>query len=146
MRAYAAVTDGDWYRYLRARPDVDEVNFWQPSGGRTFHAIQPGEPFLFKLHYPDNAIVGGATYVWSTSFPVSITWEAFAEKNGASTLAEMRVRIERYRKMPSSPNDDYVVGCLILGILSSSMKPTGSPPLPTGSRTSSRARRTTWNP
>ncbi len=114
MRAYVAVTDGDWYRFLRARPDLDEVNFWQPSGGRAFHAIQPGEPFLFKLHYPDNAIVGGGTYVWSTSFPVSITWEAFAEKNGASTLAEMRARIEHYRKAPSRPSEDYVVGCLIL--------------------------------
>ena len=38
---------------------LDEVNFWQPSGGRRFHALEPGEPFLFKLHYPENAIVGG---------------------------------------------------------------------------------------
>jgi putative restriction endonuclease len=114
MRAYVGVTDGDWYRFLRSRPDLDEVNFWQPSGGRTFHAIQPGEPFLFKLHYPDNAIVGGGTYVWSTSFPLSITWEAFAEKNGASTIAEMRARIEHYRKRKNRLNEDCVVGCLIL--------------------------------
>jgi hypothetical protein len=24
-----------------------------------FRTLKPGEPLLFKLHYPDNAIVGG---------------------------------------------------------------------------------------
>lgn len=114
MRAYVAVTDRNWYDFLRGRPDLDEVNFWQPSGGRRFRAIQPGEPFLFKLHYPDHAIVGGGTFTWSTAFPVSITWEAFGEKNGAATLAEIRARIERYRRVRGHPNEDYVVGCLIL--------------------------------
>lgn len=114
MRAYVGVTDGDWYRFLRERPDLDEVNFWQPSGGHTFRAIEPGEPFLFKLHYPENAIIGGGTYTWSTSFPVSIAWEAFGEKNGTASLAEKRARIERYRRSPADPHEDYVVGCIIL--------------------------------
>jgi putative restriction endonuclease len=114
VRAYVGVTDGDWYRFLRVQPDLDEVNFWRPSGRGRFLAIQPGEPFLFKLHYPEHAIVGGGTYVWSTAFPASITWEAFGEKNGAATLAEMRARIERYRRVAGLPNEDYTVGCVIL--------------------------------
>lgn len=114
MRAYVAVTDRDWYRFLRDRPDLDEVNFWQPSGGRAFRAISPGDPFLFKLHYPENAIVGGGTYVWSTTFPLSITWDAFEEKNGAATRSEMRARIERYRRVRGGPHEDYPVGCIIL--------------------------------
>ena len=59
MRAYVAVTDKDWYQFLEGRPDLDEVNFWQPGGNRVFRTLKAGEPFLFKLHYPDNAIVGG---------------------------------------------------------------------------------------
>jgi hypothetical protein len=39
------------------------VNFWQPSGSREFKVLQPGEPFLFKLHSPDNFIVGSGFYV-----------------------------------------------------------------------------------
>jgi len=35
------------------------VNFWQPSGKQQFRALAPGELFLFKLHSPDNFIVGG---------------------------------------------------------------------------------------
>jgi putative restriction endonuclease len=42
------VTDQTWYRFLAARPQVTEVNFWQPSGGRDFHVLAPGEPFFFK--------------------------------------------------------------------------------------------------
>src|SRR6266542_1680902 len=114
MRAYVAVTDRDWFRFLLERPDLDEVNFWQPSGGRGFHSIQPGEPFLFKLHYPENAIVGGGIFLCSSSFPLSIAWEAFEVKNGAATMAEMRVRIERYRRTRVRPNEDYHVGCLII--------------------------------
>jgi putative restriction endonuclease len=114
VRAYIGVTDGDWYRFLRGRPDLDEVNFWQPSGGRTFRAIQPGDLFLFKLHYPENAIVGGGTYLWSTTFPLSITWEAFEQKNGTATQAEMRSRIERYRKVRGGPHEDYSIGSIIL--------------------------------
>jgi putative restriction endonuclease len=114
VRAFVGVTDGDWYRFLLARPDLDEVNFWRPSGRGSFLAIQPGEPFLFKLHYPENAIVGGGTYVWSTTFPLSITWDAFEEKNGAETRIEMRTRILRYRHPPPAPNEDPTVGCIIL--------------------------------
>jgi hypothetical protein len=31
VRAYVAVTDGEWYRFLAARSAVDEVNFWRPA-------------------------------------------------------------------------------------------------------------------
>jgi len=114
MRAFVGVTDREWYRFLLARPDLDEVNFWQPSGGRAFRAIAPGDPFLFKLHYPENAIVGGGTYVWSTTFPLWITWDAFEERNGAATRSEMRARIERYRRVRGGPHEDYPLGCIIL--------------------------------
>ena len=33
MRAWIANTDLEWYRFLAGRPDLDEVNFWRPSGG-----------------------------------------------------------------------------------------------------------------
>ena len=54
MRFFVGVTDFDWFRFLASRPDIDEVNFWQPSGRGSFKALQPGEPFLFKLHSPHN--------------------------------------------------------------------------------------------
>jgi putative restriction endonuclease len=58
VRAYVGVTDGDWFRFLVARPNVTEVNFWQPGGTRAFRTLDVGQPFLFKLHSPQNFIVG----------------------------------------------------------------------------------------
>jgi putative restriction endonuclease len=62
VRAYIGVTDGGWYRFLAARPELTEVNFWRPGGRHAFRALQPGEPFFFKTHYPHNRIVGGGFF------------------------------------------------------------------------------------
>lgn len=112
MKAFVAVTDGEWFRYLTGLPDVDEVNFWQPSA-RTFRVLAPGEPLLFKLHAPDNFIVGGGFFVRWSPLPYSMAWDVFGELNGAPTLEAMRQRIERYRRVSPS-NQDYEIGCIVL--------------------------------
>jgi putative restriction endonuclease len=114
VRAFVAVTDKDWYQFLAGRPDLDEVNFWQPGGNRVFRALSPGEPFLFKLHYPDNAIVGGGFFAHPSLVEASLAWDAFREKNGAPSYPEMRRRIERYRRAPADPRTTYQIGCIIL--------------------------------
>ena len=114
MRAYVGVTDGDWFARLSADPALTEVNFWQPGGTRRFAAIEPGELFLFKLHSPRNFVVGGGWFAHSTLLPVSLAWDAFGEANGASSLAEMRARIEHYRRRPADRSDDYQIGCILL--------------------------------
>lgn len=114
MKAFIGVTDFDWYSYLSSIQDVDEVNFWQPSASSQFKALQPGQPFLFKLHSPRNYIVGGGFFAHSTILPVSLAWTAFAEKNGAKTLLEMRSRIEKYRRTVQRPTEDYEIGCILL--------------------------------
>ncbi|HET7174353.1 MAG TPA: HNH endonuclease [Nocardioidaceae bacterium] len=116
MHAYVGVTDGDWFRFLAAR-GYDEVNFWQPSGGRAFHALEPGEPFLFKTHYRDPAgscIVGGGLFFAQVELSLSEAWKFFGEANGAPSYEEMFVRIQKYRRAPLSPSDDPKIGCLIL--------------------------------
>ncbi|MGH7787473.1 MAG: hypothetical protein ACRERC_11440 [Candidatus Binatia bacterium] len=55
---YIGLTDPDWYSFLCAQARVDEVNFWQPHGGRTFRRLRPGELFFFKLRAPRKAIAG----------------------------------------------------------------------------------------
>ncbi len=115
MKAYIGVTDRDWYTFLSQSPGLDELNFWQPGGNRTFGSLEVGEPFLFKLHAPENFIVGGGFFLHASLLPVSLAWDAFGEKNGATSLAEMRRRIEKYRRRKSDPHEDYRIGCLLLG-------------------------------
>ena len=106
MGLFVGVTDGDWYELLARQPGLDEVNFWQPGGNIQFKALSPGELFLFKLHSPDNFIVGGGVFAHASLLPVSLAWDSFGIKNGATTIVEMRARIEKYRRQPATSHED----------------------------------------
>jgi len=108
-----AVTDDDWFEMLRRQPNLAEVNFWAPSAA-SFRALQPGELFLFKLHAPRNAIVGGGIFAYANALPCSLAWEAFGEANGARSAREMRTRIARYRRTNPIDRSDFEIGCRIL--------------------------------
>jgi putative restriction endonuclease len=115
MNAFVAITDRDWFDFLAARGDVDEVNFWQPSaGGGRFRALGRGEPFLFKLRAPVNAIVGGGFFERHVPLSFSFAWRAFGPKNGAPTQQAFWDRIARLRREPLSPWDDPDIGCILL--------------------------------
>ena len=111
MKLFVGITDREWFNRLSAaRPD--EVNFWKPGEGGGFSVLQPGEPFLFKLHAPHNFIVGGGTFVKFSKLPVSLAWLAFGEKNGVGSFAEFVARIRRYRQ--GDPGPDPVIGNIVL--------------------------------
>ncbi|MBX9846843.1 MAG: HNH endonuclease [Xanthobacteraceae bacterium] len=113
VRLIVAVTDGDWFDQLRQQPYLSEVNFWSPSA-TSFRALQPGELFLFKLHSPNNFVVGGGIFAHANAMPCSLAWEAFKEANGARSLSEMRTRIARYRRIRPDEREDFVIGCRVL--------------------------------
>lgn len=114
MRAYVGVTDGDWYRFLASRPGIAEVNFWQPSGGREFQALEPGEPFLFKTHFPQNRVVGGGFFSGFARLRLSEAWEFFGVANGVESIEEMRRRIGKYRRAPIKPGEDPPIGSIFV--------------------------------
>jgi putative restriction endonuclease len=112
VRAYVGVTDGRWYRFLAARPKLTEVNFWRPGGRHAFRALQPGEPFFFKTHYPHNRIVGGGFFSGFVPMRVSEAWELLGPGNGAVSLQEVRSQIARYH--PIGPGEDPEIGCVFI--------------------------------
>ncbi len=114
VKLWVANTDPDWFDFLSAQVDIDEVNFWQPSGSSNFAAIQPGELFLFRLKSPRNAIGGYGIFLRSSNAPISLAWEAFGIKNGASSFTEMRTRVARYLPANLSQTSDNVIGCRIV--------------------------------
>ena len=79
-----------------------------------FRALQAGELFLFKLHAPRNAIVGGGVFAHPSAMPCSLAWAAFGETNGARSLQEMRIRIAKYRRADPVDRSDFVIGCRVL--------------------------------
>lgn len=112
MNFYIGVTDNLWYSFLRERKP-DEVNFWKP-GGQSFGVISEGEPFLFKLHSPQNYIVGGGFFVRFTRLPVSMTWKVFGEKNGASSYESFASKIFSHLRKSRRELSDPEIGCVIL--------------------------------
>lgn len=82
-----AITDYDWYKFLLAQQNLDEVNFWTPSAHFAFRG-DVGSPFFFKLKARyEHAVCG---------FAMS---EAVTGGAGAS---EKRVR-ERTFRQPTTP-------------------------------------------
>jgi len=114
VKAYVGVTDDDWYRFLSARPSINEVNFWQPSGSREFHVLEPGEPFFFKTHAPHNRVVGGGFFSGFARLRLSEAWEFFGEANGVNSIDEMRRRIGKYRRSQMTPLEDPPIGSIFV--------------------------------
>lgn len=111
MNIYVGVTDKQWYQQLR-EDKADEVNFWSP-GAAPFRVLSENELFLFKLHYPDNYIVGGGFFVRYTELPPFLAWNAFGRKNGTQTYTDLIKRIEKYRGK-NSIDPLTQIGCTIL--------------------------------
>lgn len=114
MRIYVGVTDRDWFDLLSKRSVVEEVNFWRPSPNVGFKALGPGELFLFKLHAPENYIVGGGFFVRFQQMPLNLAWEVFEASSGVGSLSEMRDRIGHYRRENLTHLDNPIIGCILL--------------------------------
>lgn len=110
MPGYIGHTDQGWWRYLRARPELREVNFWRPGGGRRFTAIAAGEPFFFRLKSPINRIGGFGLFARDAVLPVWRAWEVFGEANGVESDAELIQRCARLARRPIGVAD--VIGCV----------------------------------
>lgn len=111
MKIFVGITDREWFARLSAS-QPDEVNFWKPGERGGFASLQPGELFLFKLHSPNDFIVGGAHFVKFSRLPVSLAWLAFGENNGVGSLAEFHSRIRKYRQ--GDPGPDPIIGNVVL--------------------------------
>lgn len=118
MHGLIAVTDHDWFDFLRQQGPLDEANFWRPSDTRTPQQLSPGTPVLFKLRKRLGGwIVGWGLFARHDVLPAWLAWDAFELRNGAENFAAMRQRIERLRADRGgrqAASGDYQIGCLML--------------------------------
>lgn len=113
MRGFVSPTDHGWYQFLRARPEIDEVNFWRP-GGVSFSALKPGEVFFFKLKAPYNAIGGFGLFARFAPLPVWRAWDVFGQANGTADEHELLKRLGRLAGARTPMSFDRVIGCIAI--------------------------------
>lgn len=111
MKYYIGTTDFNWFTYL-SKINPEDVNFWQPGGRTAFKVLEAGAPFLFKLKSPYNVIAGIGFFSSHTFLPISVAWEAFADRNGCDSLEELRKMVSNYRSEWWEINP--TIGCIVL--------------------------------
>lgn len=111
VRGFVAPTDHGWYQFLRARPEIDEVNFWRP-GATAFSALRPGEIFFFKLKAPYNAIGGFGLFARFAPLAVWRAWDIFGQANGTADEHELLNRLGRLSaaRTPMSMDRGFTLG------------------------------------
>ncbi len=113
MRGFVAPTDHGWYQFLRARPEIDEVNFWRAKPDR-FAAIDEGEVFFFKLKAPYNAIGGFGLFARSAVLPLWQAWDVFGAANGTADVHELVGSLGRYSGTSTPMSMDRLIGCIAI--------------------------------
>lgn len=112
---YVGITDFEWFKTLK-QANCDEVNFWKPGGRANFKVLNEGDLFLFKLHSPNDYIVGGGFFLKFSILPSSLAWDAFGIANGAESFLDLNNRIYKYKRTNHMSDPDPSIGCIILSM------------------------------
>lgn len=118
MRGFVANTDFEWFSFLRAgEPPVDEVNFWKPGSNVRLTGLKSGEPLIFKLKAPHNAIAGFGFFAHFSILPTRVAWDVYGSSNGAATYHAFRGMLMSIRKglgIATESRVDFEIGCVLL--------------------------------
>jgi len=124
VRGFILNTDPDWYDFLRRQPVLDEVNFWQPNGGRPLKTIDAFGPVIFRLTHrrsprADRALAGRICgygfYVSYRAFPTWYAWELFGAANGAPDRESFLANVEALRRSDKhGPPAAWPIGCVLV--------------------------------
>jgi putative restriction endonuclease len=109
MHGYIGHTDRAWWRFQSDQGDSDEVNFWR-SDRRQFSALQPGEPFFFRLKAPVNRIAGFGAFARAATLPLWRAWEVFGEANGVRTEGDLLALLSSAARREVQGSDE--IGCI----------------------------------
>ena len=110
MRSFVGLTERDWVERVAGLAPGD-ANLWRPHQ-RRFRALEPGEPYLLKLHAPHHAIVGAGHFAAAERLPLSLAWLAFGASNGVDDPAAFHHRVARAQSGRAVV--DPLLSCVVL--------------------------------
>jgi putative restriction endonuclease len=109
QRFVVASTDPDWFRFLRSRPDLPEINFWRPSGSVSSEV--PGTPWFFRIRKTE-LIAGCGFFATSYRLPIGVAWETFTAANGFETYPEFAAKMAQLQGTALQRVGE--IGCTVL--------------------------------
>ncbi|HEV8479699.1 MAG TPA: HNH endonuclease [Candidatus Eisenbacteria bacterium] len=114
MKGYVALTDFEWFSFLRDHSESGETNFWQPRGGALLDPPE-GMPFFFKLDAEHGSwIAGFAFFAWRSMLPAWLAWDTYESANGAGNRDDFLRMLARRRGESIDPTGSFQIGCLLL--------------------------------
>lgn len=102
-------TDPEWFDYLKARPDITEINFWRP--GNQPVRLPRGTPWFFQLRGM-RSFVGCAFFSTFTSLPIGVAWDTFGKANGFDEFSSFRAKMAELQRVSQRAVHD--IGCAVL--------------------------------
>ncbi len=113
MNMYVGITDVNWYESLKDKK-FKEICFIKPAGNINFRALKRDELFLFKLHSPQNFIVGGGYFLCYSNVPSFMLWDIFNDRTGALNEQELNERLKGSSGEENRDFSELNTGCIVL--------------------------------
>lgn len=111
-----APTDYDWFKFLSAHPELQEINFWTPTPWN-IRQLNPGDHFYFLLKAPIRKIGGYGQFEYYENMSARAAWKRFGVGNGVGELDDFLGRVRRYaahRSRDYVETEDPEIGCIVL--------------------------------
>jgi len=110
-----AITDHDWFEFLRMGQITNCINFWTPSPWN-IRNLQSGDKFYFMRKSPIRKIGGGGTFNSYSVMSINEAWEKYGKGNGCENRNALIGKIRDYAK-PFKPKESqglHRIGCIEL--------------------------------
>ncbi len=111
IKGYIAITDYDWFEFLKAR-NIDKANFWTKSIKKI--SLKSGDLFLFlkknsKKEKGERKLVGYGIFDKKENLIVSKAWNNYKYGNGIESFEKFKDKLKTVIKY-----DNQEIGCIIL--------------------------------
>jgi len=112
-----AITDQQWFEFLRSEQYQGLVNFWTPTPWNP-KELQSGDRVYFMLKSPIREIGGYGEFAWYRNMTLSRAWDEFGRGNGVNSRDELIASADGYVKKNSKLVDkidlNSEIGCFAL--------------------------------
>jgi putative restriction endonuclease len=110
-----AITDQNWFEFLRQKKIDGTINFWTPSPWK-MNRLTYGDGFYFLLKSPIRKIAGGGCFYEYREMNIQEAWDRYGIGNGCEKFPSLKQAIREYTKSTVLGQNllNHKIGCIEL--------------------------------